>query len=172
MHPRETTASVARDDARLRGPSQEDHVMTCRHPRPTLVRACVALAFVGAFAANTPMQARHAFARTAFTIAAAGGIRAPAVQGGGAGRLELDGVQGEVRLALPYWSGIVIGYPGAGLTGGDGDGDRPDIRFDGIDLTGRRVAAGGSNDEASACYRMGARMRVRTLQGRRRCATR
>ncbi|MBA8889621.1 hypothetical protein FHW12_003867 [Dokdonella fugitiva] len=123
--------------------------MPDRHPQSTIARAFVALAFAGtcvAHAANTPLHARYVFARTDLAIAAAGGIGAPGAQGGGAGTLELDGVDGEVTLALLYWNGIDIDYPEAGLTGGDGDYDQPDIRFDGVDVSGSRVAAGGSND--------------------------
>lgn len=123
--------------------------MPDRHQQSTIARAFVALAFAGscvAHAVNTPLRERYVFARTDLAMAAAGGIGAPGTQGGGAGTLELDGVHGEVSLALLYWNGIDIEYPEAGLAGGDGDYDQPDIRFDGVDVSGSRVAAGGSND--------------------------
>ena len=42
--------------------------------------------------------------------------------------------------------------PGLGFTGGDADYDQPDIRFDGTDILGTRVAGLGGND----CWGSGA----------------
>ncbi|HEU4665728.1 MAG TPA: choice-of-anchor D domain-containing protein [Dokdonella sp.] len=116
--------------------------MTRARTSALLLLACAS----AAFAENTPMRERFELPRTDLAMAAAGGIGAPASQSGGAGSLELDGVQGDVTLALLYWNGIDIEYPAAGLSGGDGDYDQPDIRFDGVDVTGILVASGGSND--------------------------
>ncbi|HET6546531.1 MAG TPA: choice-of-anchor D domain-containing protein [Rhodanobacteraceae bacterium] len=110
-----------------------------------LALATLAL-FSSAQAANTPMRKILEFARTDVATAAAGGIGAPADQGGGDGTLELDGVSGNITRALLYWNGIDIEYPAIGLTGGDGDYDQPQITFDGVAVTGTLVAAGGSND--------------------------
>ncbi|WP_395684037.1 choice-of-anchor D domain-containing protein [Dokdonella sp.] len=121
--------------------------MPARHPSHAAAFAALALVVTSAVhAANTPMHKRFEFARTDVAIAAAGGIGAPTEQGGGAGALELDGVQGDVTLALLYWNGIDIELPAMGLTGGDANYDQPQIQFDGVQVTGDPVAAGGSND--------------------------
>ena len=96
--------------------------------------------------ANTTMHTYLVLDRTDYVNAAVGGISAPATQGGGAGTLTLDGVSGSVTLALLYWNGIDIEMPEIGLTGGDSDYDNPDIVFDGVPVTGTRVAGFGSND--------------------------
>jgi len=115
----------------------------------TLTSACslvLALGASHAHAVNTPMREYLHFERTDYIVAAAGGIGAPEAQGGGTGSLHLEGLSGTVTLALLYWNGIDIEYPGAGLTGGNGDYDQPQIRFDGSDISGTRVGGFGSND--------------------------
>ena len=109
---------------------------------------CIALV-IGASSAgavNMPMQEYLRLDRTDYVVAGVGGIGAPQTQGGGAGMLHLEGISGNVTLALLYWNGIDIEFPSAGLTGGDADYDQPQISFDGGDITGTRVAGGGSND--------------------------
>ena len=96
--------------------------------------------------ANTAMHAYLVLDRTDYVNSAVGGISAPGALGGGAGTLTLDGVSGTVTLALLYWNGIDIEMPEIGLTGGDAEYDNPDIVFDGVPVTGTRVAGFGSND--------------------------
>jgi hypothetical protein len=96
--------------------------------------------------ANSTMHEYIALDRTDYVNAGIGGISAPASLGGGAGTLTLEGVSGTVTLALLYWNGIDIEMPEIGLTGGDADYDEPDIVFDGVPITGTRVAGHGSND--------------------------
>ncbi|MEO7323246.1 MAG: choice-of-anchor D domain-containing protein [Dokdonella sp.] len=112
----------------------------------TLLCLAAVLELPLAHAANTPMTEYLHLDRTDYAIAAVGGIGAPSTQGGGAGSLHLDGISGTVTLALLYWNGIDIEFPAEGLTGGNGDYDQPQVHFDGGDIIGTRVAAGGSND--------------------------
>lgn len=114
----------------------------------TSVWLCVVYALGSALPvqAGTPMREYLDLARTDFAVAGVGGIGASQQHEGGAGVLELQGVSGTVTLALLYWNGIDVELTSLGLTGGDADYDQPDIRFDGVDLTGSRIASSGSND--------------------------
>ena len=118
-----------------------------RSPRQRLL-FLFALAGVAdpAVAVNSPMAQLLVFERIDHVAAGVNGIGAPGSAGGGVGTLELDGVSGAVHLALLYWHGIDIDYPSYGFTGGDADYDEADITFDGIDITGVRVAEQGSNN--------------------------
>ncbi|MEO5560522.1 MAG: choice-of-anchor D domain-containing protein [Dokdonella sp.] len=112
----------------------------------SLLCLIAALHLPRAYAVNTPMTEYLHLDRTDYAIAGVGGIGAPSTQGGGSGTLHLDGVSGTITLALLYWNGIDIEFPEEGLTGGNADYDQPQIHFDGVDITGTRVAGGGSND--------------------------
>ena len=107
--------------------------------------ALILLQVGNAFAA-VPMVKYLELQNTDFVSAGVGGIGAPENQGGGAGTIHLEGVSGTVSLALLYWNGIDIDMPELGLSGGDADYDQPDIRFDGVDILGSRVAGFGDND--------------------------
>lgn len=124
--------------------------MTARPCHPRAASAILALVlfafFSGAHAMNTPMRRYLDLPRTDVAMAAAGGIGAPAAQGGGAGTLELEGVSGTVTRALLYWNGIDIEWPEQGYTGGDADYDQDRITFAGQPITGTRIAHGGNND--------------------------
>ncbi|MEO8011553.1 MAG: hypothetical protein ABI650_07925, partial [Dokdonella sp.] len=90
--------------------------------------------------ANTPMQRYIELENTDYAVAGVGGIGAPHAEQGGAGTVTLAGVSGAVTLALIYWNGLDLAWPAEGFTGGDSDYDQPDIRFDGRDIAGTRIA--------------------------------
>ena len=96
--------------------------------------------------AAVPMVKYLELEHTDFVSAGVGGIGAPESQGGGTGTIHLEGISGTVTLALLYWNGIDINMPVLGLSGGNADYDQPDIRFDGVDILGSRIAGFGDND--------------------------
>lgn len=83
------------------------------------------------------------FERTDLAYAGVGGVSALAAQGGGEGELLLEGVAGEVSLALLYWHGVDLEWDAQGFTGGNGDYDEAAIQFAGQAITGTRLGSGG-----------------------------
>lgn len=96
--------------------------------------------------ADTPLQLQRELPRTDVAVAGVGGIGAAALNGGGAGTLVLNGVSGEIRSAWLYWHGIDWTSPVQGFVGGNEDYDEHDIVFDGVTLTGTRLAQFASNN--------------------------
>lgn len=119
-----------------------------RQTLATIAWACIALFSCPSsdVQANTPMQRYIELERTDYAVAGVGGIGAPLAEEGGAGTVTLAGVSGTVTLALLYWNGLDLAWPAEGFTGGDADYDQPDIRFDGHDISGTRIARFSSND--------------------------
>ena len=117
-----------------------------------IIGATLALLQTGIACAAVPMVKYLEFQHTDLVSAGAGNIGAPESENGGAGQIHLEGVSGTITLALLYWNGIDVNLPGLGLAGGDADYDQPDIRFDGSDILGTRVAGLGGND----CWGSGA----------------
>lgn len=113
----------------------------------TIAWSCIACTLGAAVPvqASAPMREYLELPRTDYAVAGVGGIGASDNEGGGAGTLKLAGVSGTVTLALLYWNGIDIEMPPK-FTGGDADYDQPQIRFDGEDITGTRVAGFNGND--------------------------
>ena len=86
------------------------------------------------------------FERTDLAQAGVGDMGAPLAAGGGTGELLLEGVDGEVTLALLYWHGVDLQWPAHGYSGGDVDYDEADIVFAGQPITGTRLAGNGYNN--------------------------
>lgn len=97
-------------------------------------------------AGDAPMVPRWQFERIDVAMAGVGGIGAPESAGGGEGELVLEGVSGEVELALLYWHGADLDYAAQGYTGGDSDYDEAGIEFNGVPITGERIGHLGHNN--------------------------